>query len=82
MQLIANMRLGNVGNVDALKAVVLIPVEIPHVENMLNVLHRVDVAIHVDIAVMCIHHGTARRVFSKFHALERLYGTLPTVLYV
>ena len=46
------MGLGDVGNLEAADAMRTIPVERPEVEYMLDILHRVDMAVDIDIVVM------------------------------
>ena len=54
---VALMGFGYIGYLEALNLVLAIPVEIPEVEHVLDILDRVDVTIDVDIVVFGIDGG-------------------------
>ena len=68
-ELVAGMSFGDVGDLEAADAVLAIPVEGPKVEHMLDVFHRVDMAIDVNIVVMGINGA------DKLGLIAHLYAT-------
>ena len=67
------MRLCHVGDVEALQAVVTIEVEVPEVEDMLNILDAVDVSVDVHVAVVSVDDAQTACFLRELHTLEGLY---------
>ena len=76
MERVAEVRFSYIGYVEALQTMGLIPFDGPHVEDVLYILHGVDVAVHVYVAVVCLHVVYAVGSLSHLDTLERLDGAL------
>ena len=63
VQAIATMRLCNISYIEALQTVRAIEVERPKVENMLYVLHAIDVSVDIHIAVTCLDNASTLSCF-------------------
>ena len=71
-QLIATVRLGHIGYLEALHPMCAVPINGPQVEHMFNIFHTVYVAINVDIAVCGAYgahiFGIARHLYARYFA--------------
>ena len=70
------MRLSHVGNLEALNLVLTIPVDIPEVQHVLNILHRIDMAIDVHIIIIGVDSAHQFRTVTHLHAPALVDGAL------
>ena len=62
------MSLGYVCYLETLDAMLTIPVEIPEIKHMLNVLHRINVAVNVNIVVFGLDGGNEFSCIVHLHS--------------
>ena len=52
---ISGMCLSDIGNFEAFDLMRTIPFQVPQVENMLDILHALDMAVNIDIIILGIY---------------------------